>query len=124
MEDDPEPEPAEHHHHHHLDQSSLGVLRLQDLASPVVDEDEEVGASGPQVDQDQTTASCSPATAAAVQANASSTGGVGVTVQASQLVGEFGAGFWVDDMAGFPLPPLDLDPLPPGLFSPCSGTYK
>ncbi|XP_012287546.1 protein glass [Orussus abietinus] len=42
----------------------------------------------------------------------------------SQVVGEFGASFWVDDMAGFPLPPLDLDPLPPGLFSPCSGTYN
>lgn len=41
-----------------------------------------------------------------------------------QTVNEFGASFWVDDMAGFPLPPLDLDPLPPGLFSPCSGTYK
>lgn len=41
-----------------------------------------------------------------------------------QAVGEFGGSFWVDDMAGFPLPPLDLDPLPPGLFSPCSGTYK
>lgn len=41
-----------------------------------------------------------------------------------QVVSEFGASFWVDDMAGFPLPPLDLDPLPPGLFSPCSGTYK
>ncbi|KAG5318611.1 GLAS protein, partial [Pseudoatta argentina] len=27
-------------------------------------------------------------------------------------------------MAGFSLPPLDLDPLPPGLFSPCSGTYN
>ncbi|XP_011145660.1 protein glass [Harpegnathos saltator] len=39
-------------------------------------------------------------------------------------VSEFGASFWVDDMAGFPLPPLDLDPLPPGLFSPCSGTYN
>lgn len=43
---------------------------------------------------------------------------------AGQGVSEFGASFWVDDMAGFPLPPLDLDPLPPGLFSPCSGTYK
>lgn len=42
----------------------------------------------------------------------------------NQVVSEFGASFWVDDMAGFPLPPLDLDPLPPGLFSPCSGTYK
>lgn len=42
----------------------------------------------------------------------------------NQAVNEFGASFWVDDMAGFPLPPLDLDPLPPGLFSPCSGTYK
>lgn len=42
----------------------------------------------------------------------------------NQGVGEFGASFWVDDMAGFPLPPLDLDPLPPGLFSPCSATYK
>jgi len=41
-----------------------------------------------------------------------------------QAVSEFGGSFWVDDMAGFPLPPLDLDPLPPGLFSPCSGTYK
>lgn len=41
-----------------------------------------------------------------------------------QTVSEFGASFWVDDMAGFPLPPLDLDPLPSGLFSPCSGTYK
>lgn len=41
-----------------------------------------------------------------------------------QVVGEFGASFWVDDMAGFPLPPLDLDPLPPGLFSPCSASYK
>jgi hypothetical protein len=41
-----------------------------------------------------------------------------------QTVSEFGGSFWVDDMAGFPLPPLDLDPLPPGLFSPCSGTYK
>ncbi|KAH0558154.1 protein glass-like [Cotesia glomerata] len=41
-----------------------------------------------------------------------------------QVVGEFGASFWVDDMAGFPLPPLDLDPLPPGLFSPCSATYN
>ncbi|KAI4491543.1 hypothetical protein M0804_002935 [Polistes exclamans] len=40
----------------------------------------------------------------------------------NQVVGsEFGSGFWVDDMAGFP--PLDLDPLP-GLFSPCSGTYN
>lgn len=39
----------------------------------------------------------------------------------NQVVSEFGSGFWVDDMAGFP--PLDLDPLP-GLFSPCSGTYK
>ncbi|XP_058795946.1 protein glass-like [Phymastichus coffea] len=43
---------------------------------------------------------------------------------ASQLVGEFATSFWVDDMAGFPLPPLDLDPLPPGLFSPCSGGYN
>lgn len=43
---------------------------------------------------------------------------------AGQGVSEFGASFWIDDMAGFPLPPLDLDPLPPGLFSPCSGTYK
>lgn len=42
----------------------------------------------------------------------------------TQVVNEFGASFWVDDMAGFPLPPLDLDPLPPGLFSPCSGSYK
>lgn len=42
----------------------------------------------------------------------------------NQVVSEFGASFWVDDMAGFPLPPLDLDPLPPGLFSPCSGTYN
>lgn len=42
----------------------------------------------------------------------------------SQIVSEFGGSFWVDDMAGFSLPPLDLDPLPPGLFSPCSGTYK
>lgn len=42
----------------------------------------------------------------------------------NQVVSEFGASFWVDDMAGFPLPPLDLDPLPPGLFSPCSATYK
>ncbi|XP_063992359.1 protein glass-like isoform X1 [Diachasmimorpha longicaudata] len=42
----------------------------------------------------------------------------------TQVVGEFGASFWVDDMAGFPLPPLDLDPLPPGLFSPCSATYN
>ncbi|XP_034952067.1 protein glass-like [Chelonus insularis] len=42
----------------------------------------------------------------------------------AQVVGEFGASFWVDDMAGFPLPPLDLDPLPPGLFSPCSATYN
>ena len=42
----------------------------------------------------------------------------------NQIVTEFGASFWVDDMAGFPLPPLDLDPLPPGLFSPCSGSYK
>lgn len=42
----------------------------------------------------------------------------------NQGVSEFGTTFWVDDMAGFPLPPLDLDPLPPGLFSPCSGTYK
>lgn len=41
-----------------------------------------------------------------------------------QTVNEFGGSFWIDDMAGFPLPPLDLDPLPPGLFSPCSGTYK
>lgn len=41
-----------------------------------------------------------------------------------QVVSEFGASFWVDDMAGFPLPPLDLDPLTPGLFSPCSGNYK
>jgi hypothetical protein len=41
-----------------------------------------------------------------------------------QTVSEFGASFWIDDMAGFPLPPLDLDPLPSGLFSPCSGTYK
>ncbi|XP_070171030.1 protein glass [Polyergus mexicanus] len=41
-----------------------------------------------------------------------------------QAVSEFGGSFWVDDMAGFPLPPLDLDPLPPGLFSPCSGTYN
>lgn len=41
-----------------------------------------------------------------------------------QVIGEFGASFWVDDMAGFPLPPLDLDPLPPGLFSPCSASYK
>lgn len=42
----------------------------------------------------------------------------------TQVIGEFGASFWVDDMAGFPLPPLDLDPLPPGLFSPCSASYK
>ncbi|XP_046623615.1 protein glass-like [Neodiprion virginianus] len=42
----------------------------------------------------------------------------------NQVVSEFGASFWVDDMAGFPLPPLDLDPLPPGLFSPCSTTYN
>ncbi|XP_018353230.1 PREDICTED: protein glass-like [Trachymyrmex septentrionalis] len=42
----------------------------------------------------------------------------------SQVVSEFGGSFWVDDMAGFSLPPLDLDPLPPGLFSPCSGTYN
>lgn len=42
----------------------------------------------------------------------------------NQVVTEFGASFWVDDMAGFPLPPLDLDPLPPGLFSPCSGSYN
>ncbi|XP_018362322.1 PREDICTED: protein glass-like [Trachymyrmex cornetzi] len=41
-----------------------------------------------------------------------------------QVVSEFGGSFWVDDMAGFSLPPLDLDPLPPGLFSPCSGTYN
>ncbi|XP_036141216.1 protein glass isoform X2 [Monomorium pharaonis] len=41
-----------------------------------------------------------------------------------QAVSEFGGSFWIDDMAGFPLPPLDLDPLPPGLFSPCSGTYN
>ncbi|KAH0950345.1 hypothetical protein HN011_004859 [Eciton burchellii] len=41
-----------------------------------------------------------------------------------QTVSEFGASFWIDDMAGFPLPPLDLDPLPSGLFSPCSGTYN
>ena len=34
----------------------------------------------------------------------------------------FPGSFWVDDMAGFPLPPLDLDPLPPGLFNPSN--YK
>ena len=41
-----------------------------------------------------------------------------------QVVSEFGASFWVDDMAGYPLTSLDLDPLVPGLFSPGSGNYK
>ncbi|XP_001602165.3 protein glass isoform X2 [Nasonia vitripennis] len=53
-----------------------------------------------------------------------SNGTAGAAGAQGQLIGEFGSSFWVDDMAGFPLPPLDLDPLPPGLFSPCSGTYN
>lgn len=32
--------------------------------------------------------------------------------------GDFPGNFWVDDMSGFPLPPLDLDPLPPSIFAP------
>ena len=93
----------QHHHHHHAESSLAGLqasLRLQDLQSP---DDEDI---------------------AAVQDAASQQQQIQVAGQQSQLVGEFSTSFWVDDMAGFPLPPLDLDPLPPGLFSPCSGTYK
>ncbi|KAF7413562.1 hypothetical protein HZH68_002051 [Vespula germanica] len=70
-----------------------GTLRLQDLQASTED------ITGP--DQTQQ-----------IQTNSG---------QGQVVGGEFGSGFWVDDMAGFP--PLDLDPLP-GLFSPCSGTYN
>ena len=94
-----EAEPDEHQQLTSHQAATLVGLRLADLQSPG-DEDE------------------------AHQQQQQHIGNGSVAAAAAQLVGEFGTSFWVDDMAGFPLPPLDLDPLPPGLFSPCSGTYK
>lgn len=86
----------DHHHHHHHEDATAAAIALGTL--------QELQASPSDDINDQTHH---------IQNSAQ-----------AQVVGEFGANFWVDDMAGFPLPPLDLDPLPPGLFSPCSATYK
>ncbi|KAK0165177.1 hypothetical protein PV328_003721 [Microctonus aethiopoides] len=87
-----------HHHHHHNDDTTTAELTLGGL--------QELQDSSPDdINGEQQTH----------QINNSNQ---------AQVVGEFGASFWVDDMAGFPLPPLDLDPLPPGLFSPCSSSYN
>ncbi|KAJ8686505.1 hypothetical protein QAD02_022299 [Eretmocerus hayati] len=102
---DDEADPEVDDHHQQQSDPSLGGLRLQDLHSPA-DDDASASAQQQQAQVQQ------------IQLN-----GVQGSVQ-GQLVGEFGTSFWVDDMAGFPLPPLDLDPLPPGLFSPCSATYN